>query len=92
MVSKKEILRIMKRRQRRLRKRIRKEDTTLNKLAHKSRYVRLTCRAGPRKNWFVDREQELSLAIGLLEGKWEEKDYVGHLAGDKLDKMLSSMG
>ncbi len=89
MVSRKEVLRIMKKRLRNLKRRMKEEENKISRLAHKSRHVRLSSPSGPRKMWFLDRAQELELAIELLEGKWEEADYVKRLAGDKLDKMLS---
>ena len=86
----KEALILMKKRQRQLNKRIKEEDTALTRLSHKSRRVRQSSRHGPRKGWFTDRRDELSLSIDLLEGAISKDKYIKWLAGDELDGILSS--
>lgn len=84
------ILKSLKKRFNRLQKRIREEKKRYEPFLHKSRSCRKIYGGNiyDRLNWFKDRQGELLLAIRFIEGKINEKDYIQHLAGDKLDKLF----
>ena len=71
-----EQLKVLKLRQRRLRAAVKANEKILSRLAHKSRRVRMSSMAGPRKNFFLDRLQELEITIEYLEGKRTKKEYL----------------
>lgn len=43
-------------------------------------------------NLFVDKYQELRLAIDFIEGKIKEEKYIIFLAGDEADAIISLIG
>jgi len=43
-------------------------------------------------NLFVDKYQELRLAIDFIEGKIKEEKYIIFLAGDEVDAIISLIG
>lgn len=71
-----EQLKVLKRRRRILRSAVNANKRILQRLAHKSRHIRRSSTAGPRHNFFLDRLQELEIAIMFLEGKMSKKEYL----------------
>ncbi len=71
-----EQLKILKRRRRVLRNAVNANKRILQRLSHKSRRVRACSGAGPRRDFFLDRLQELEITIMFLEGKMTKKEYL----------------
>lgn len=82
---------ILKKRATLLRKRIKDEKQSLNRLKHKSRNVRLASGLGPRIGYFTDKLNELESAIKLLEGKIKPKEYIILGNGDEYDRFVTGL-
>ncbi len=88
-LSKDEILTLLKKRERSLKKRIKKERESLNALRHKSRRIRLSSAIGPRVGYFTDKLQELQNTIQLLTSAKTKEEFLTSQNGDELDTLLS---
>ena len=82
-MDKEKIINTLKIRRKNLRKRIKEENQSLERLRYKSRHVRQNSGIGPRIGWYTDRMQELDLVIQYLDGRIKRKDFIVHLAGDE---------
>lgn len=71
-----ELLKTLKQRRRIMRSAVNANKRILQRLSHKSHRIRRHCTALPRHNFFLDRLQELELAICFLEGKVSKKEYL----------------
>lgn len=87
-----DILKVLKRRRRSLRKRIKEEENQQSRLQNKSRRVKTMSPHCGRANWYTDRLHELELVIDMIEGRVSEKDFVKWLAGDGTDQLLTMVG
>lgn len=79
-----EVLKVLKSRRRVLRSAVKANEKILSRLSHKSRRVRMGSMAGPRKNFFLDRLQELEITIEFLEGKRTKKEYLDSQVNQRL--------
>ena len=79
---------ILKKRQRKLKRRIAKEMKEYRKLRYKSSHLRRTSLLNPRIGLFKDHLLELEHDIYFLEGKITEKQFLNYQDGDELDMVL----
>jgi len=82
----------LKKRVKVFKKLIKDEDLQIERLKYKSRSIRLNNSHVPRKNWYIDRLQELQLIISFLEGKTNESDFIHHKLDDGLGGLCQLVG
>lgn len=82
------LLKILKKREAALEKRIKNERDKYSKLRYKSRRVRMISPLNKRIGWFTDRLRELQLVILLVEKKISEKEFILEWNGDEKDVLL----
>ncbi len=85
-----EMLLILKRRERKLKKRITKERKESAKLKYKSIRLRGNSCLPARIGFFTDHLQELQLVIRLLNRQVTPSEFVIDKNGDKLDILLGA--
>ena len=70
------IIKILKKREKLIKKLIKIEDVEIERLKYKSRRIRLNNSSGKRRNWYVDRLQELQLCIELFQGDINSNEFI----------------
>ena len=90
----KRIIRALRERKANFQKRINEEERRISRGLHKSRTIRMQINAthGSRKNWYLDRMQELDLVIDYLNGKMKRRDFINHLINDDANDLLTFIG
>lgn len=71
---------------------IKNEDAAIDKLRYKSRNIRLNNTHVPRKNWYIDRMQELQLIISFMESKIDDNKFVHYKLDDPIGEICQLVG